>query len=260
MARRTLKTRLPPPFLRRIWLDQDRIATPDAYPFCLPVFRGPDFEVAFERPVTVIVGENGSGKSTLLEGIAALCGFDGAGGSRDHRLDREGALAEEGDRLAAALRASWLPRVTDGWFFRAESLFAVARYVDAAALDVGAAPPDYLSHSHGEGFLRVFRERCLRQGIFLFDEPEAALSPRRQVAFLALLRAMERAGNAQAIIVTHAPLLMASPGAALLQITPAGLAPVRLEDTAHFRIYRDFCADPELFVEAALAARDEDAL
>ncbi|WP_018262170.1 AAA family ATPase [Methylobacterium sp. WSM2598] len=254
MARRSLTTRLPPPFLKRVWLDPARVARPEAYPFCLPVFRGGDFEILFERPITIVVGENGAGKSTLLEGIAALCGFDVAGGSRDHRpLDHAEALAADGDALAPALRAAWLPKVAGGWFFRAESVFSVARSLDAVN---GAQAPDYLSRSHGEGVLRVFRERCLRQGVFLFDEPEAALSPRRQVTFLALLREMERMRAAQVIIATHSPILMAYPGAALMAVTRAGLAPVRLGDTAHFRLYREFCDDPELFVEAALAAEE----
>src|SRR5437870_5644710 len=83
--------------------------------------------------------------------------------------------------LDTALRASWLPRLTRGWFFRAESFFTVARYLDQAALEGRAVPPDFLSHSHGEGFLRFFAERCERQGIYIFDEPESALSPSRQV-------------------------------------------------------------------------------
>src|SRR5258708_33193298 len=102
-----------------------------------------------------------------------------------------------GGRLSHALRAAWLPKITTGWFFRAESFFSVARYLDAAAMAQaeivgGAAPPDFLSHSHGEGFLRFFLERCSRQGIFIFDEPEAALSPARQIEFLKLLRKMEQ--------------------------------------------------------------------
>jgi predicted ATPase len=130
----------------------------------------------------------------------------------------------------------------------------VARYLDVAALDdpFGPPPPDFLSHSHGEGFLRFFGERCRRQGIFIFDEPESALSPSRQVEFLKLLRAMEGLQVCQVIMATHSPLLMAYPGARLLQLTAAGLAPVRVEDTEHYRAMRDFWRDPEGFVGQAL--------
>lgn len=106
-------------------------------------------------------------------------------------VDHSDAREKMGGQLSKALRASWLPKITNGWFFRAESFFSVARYLDKAARDAGQAGPDFLSHSHGEGFLRFFEERCQRQGIFIFDEPESALSPARQIEFLKLLRRME---------------------------------------------------------------------
>ncbi|WP_433996326.1 AAA family ATPase [Bradyrhizobium jicamae] len=158
-----------------------------------------------------------------------------------------------GGTLSQALRASWLPKITHGWFFRAESFFSVARYVDQAALDVGDAPPDFLSYSHGEGFLRFFEERCQRQGIFIFDEPESALSPSRQIAFLKLLHRMDASGHCQVIMATHSPMLMAYPNATLLRLTKYGLEPVSLEDTDHYRVMREFCDDPGGFVEAVIA-------
>jgi predicted ATPase len=159
-----------------------------------------------------------------------------------------------GGSLGGALRASWLPKITSGWFFRAESFFSVARYLDEAALDdpMRPPPPDFLSHSHGEGFLRFFEERCRRQGFFIFDEPESALSPARQMTFLRLLQQIERAGHTQVIMATHSPMLMAFPGARLLGLSKYGLDPIALEDTAHFRIMREFCADPAGFVELAI--------
>jgi predicted ATPase len=111
---------------------------------------------------------------------------------------------------------------------------------------------EVLSHSHGEGFLRFFEERCGRQGIFLFDEPESALSPSRQLLFLRLLQRMERSGRSEVIMATHAPLLMAYPGATLLLLIKYGLDPVRLDETEHFKLMRDFCADPGAFVHSAL--------
>jgi predicted ATPase len=148
-----------------------------------------------------------------------------------------------------ALRAGWLPKVTQGWFFRAESFFSVSRYLDQSARDVGAPAPDFLSHSHGEGFLRFFEERCRRQGLYIFDEPESALSPARQVEFLRMLRRMDESGICQVIMATHSPILMAYPGAKLLSLTKYGLEPITLEQTQHFRLLREFCLDPELFIE-----------
>lgn len=247
-------TRLPAPFLKRVWLDDAHAYDRAAYPFCLPLFAK-GFELSFDRAITIIVGENGTGKSTLLEGIAALAGYDEAGGGKGYRpVDHSRAVEAMGGSLGGALRASWLPKITSGWFFRAESFFSVARYLDEAALDdpMRPPPPDFLSHSHGEGFLRFFEERCRRPGFFIFDEPESALSPARQMTFLRLLQQIERAGHTQVIMATHSPMLMAFPGARLLGLSKYGLDPIALEDTAHFRIMREFCADPAGFVELAI--------
>ena len=135
MARRNKPINLPAPYLRRIWLDLERVTDPEAYPFCLP-FLAKGFEQSFDRAITIIVGKNGVGKSTLLEGIAALAGYDQAGGGKGYMaVDHSNAIDVSGSDLSQALRAGWLPKVTQGWFFRAESFFSVARYLDS----VGAA-------------------------------------------------------------------------------------------------------------------------
>jgi predicted ATPase len=243
---------LPAPYLKRIWLDASLVEDAQAYPFCLP-FLQRGFELAFDHAITIIVGENGTGKSTLLEGIAALAGYDEAGGGKGYRpVDHSRAVEAMGGRLGKALRASWLPKITSGWFFRAESFFSVARYLDQAALDAHEVPPDFLSHSHGEGFLRFFEERCRRQGIFIFDEPESALSPSRQIEFLKLLRRMDEARINQVIMATHAPMLMAYPGARLLRLSKYGLEPVAVEDTEHFRIMREFWMGSAEFIKTML--------
>jgi len=182
-----------------------------------------------------------------------LAGYDEAGGGKGYRpVDHSRALEVMGGSLSTALRASWLPKITTGWFFRAESFFSVARYLDVAARDVGGLGPDFLSHSHGEGFLRFFDERCQRQGIFIFDEPESALSPSRQIEFLKLLRRMDRSGISQVIMATHSPMLMAYPGARLLRLSKYGLEPVKVEDTDHYRLMREFWTDPATFIDTML--------
>jgi predicted ATPase len=244
---------MPAPYLRRIWLDPSRIDDRAAYPFCLP-FLQDDFELSFDRSITIIVGENGTGKSTLLEGIAVLAGYDEAGGGKGYRpVDHSNATEVMGGELSEALRAGWLPKITNGCFFRAESFFSIARYLDEAARDVGALGPDFLSHSHGEGFLRLFEERCQRQGIFIFDEPESALSPARQMEFLKLMRRMEESTICQIIMATHSPMLMAYPNARLLRLSKYGLEPVTVEQTDRYKVMREFCADPAGFVEGAIA-------
>jgi predicted ATPase len=258
MAKRRNRTiNLPAPYLRRIWLDPSRIADRAAYPFCLP-FLQDEFELSFDRAITIIVGENGTGKSTLLEGVAVLAGYDEAGGGKGYRpVDHSNALEVMGGQLSKALRASWLPKITNGWFFRAESFFSVARYMDEVNREEipnvpGGTPPDFLSHSHGEGFLRFFQEKCQRQGIFIFDEPESALSPARQIEFLKLMRRMEQSTICQVVMATHSPMLMAYPDARLLRLSKYGLEPVTVEETDHYKVMREFCADPAGFVEAAI--------
>jgi predicted ATPase len=253
MAKKYNRTiNLPAPYLRRLWLDPSRVTDPAAYPFCLPFLR--DFELSFDRAVTIIVGENGIGKSTLLEGIAVLAGYDEGGGGKGYMpMDHSQAIEVMGGTLSTALRASWLPKITNGWFFRAESFFSVARYLDEAAREpLSGPPPDFLSHSHGEGFLRFFHERCQRQGIFIFDEPESALSPSRQIEFLKLLRRMDQSGICQVIMATHSPLLMAYPEARLLRMAKYGLEPVTLQETDHYKVMREFCVDPAGFIDAAM--------
>jgi predicted ATPase len=211
--------------------------------------------LSFDRSITIIVGENGTGKSTFLEGIAVLAGYDEAGGGKgDMPVDHSNALEKMGGQLSNALRVSWLPKITKGWFFRAESFFSVARYLDEAAIGTpGLPPPDFLSHSHGEGFLRFFEERCQRQGVFIFDEPESALSPSRQMEFLKLMRRMEESTICQVIMATHSPMLMAYPGARLLRLSKYGLEAVTVEQTDHYKVMREFCNDPAGFVEGAIA-------
>lgn len=252
--RRTNLTSLPAPYLKRLWVREDA-GLGEHYPFNLP-WLDQDFSLDFSTPVTIIVGENGTGKSTLIEALAALCGYDEAGGGKGYRpVDHSRALDRSGALLAGALRASWLPKVTAGWFFRAETFFSVARFLDEAARDANAAPPDFLSFSHGEGFVRFFAERMSRQGIYFLDEPESALSPKRQLELLRLLHEIQGSAKAQIFMATHSPILMAVPGARLLEISRAGIADTELRDTRHFKLYRDFTSDPDDFVDRAL--RDE---
>ncbi len=194
----------------------------------------------------------------MIEAIAALAGYDEAGGGKGYRaVDHSNAIDESGASLADAMRGAWLPKVTNGWFFRAESFFSVARYLDEAALDVGGPPPDFLSWSHGEGFVRFFEERMSRQGIYFMDEPESALSPKRQLGLLRILNGIQSKAVSQVIMATHSPILMALPNARLLEVTRHGIAEIDYRETEHFKLYRSFVTDPEGFISDALQ-EDED--
>lgn len=255
-GRRQHRTNLPAPYLKRVSWARPDDPRPRDYPFSLAWLRDPDWAIEFTTPVTILIGENGSGKSTLIEALAGLAGYDEAGGGKGYRpVDHSGAIDVSGTGLADHLRAAWLPKITNGWFFRAETFWSVARYLDNLGEDVGGARPDYLSHSNGEGFLRVFSERCAQQGLYLMDEPESALSPARQIDLLALLLRLQDSAQAQVIMATHSPILMAVPGARLLQIGRSGLEDVTLEQTRHFRLNRDFCQDPRGFLREELNRR-----
>jgi len=251
VARKQYTSKLPAPFLKRLRIKPDGLGT--GYPFDLP-WLDEAFALDFNNPVTIIVGENGTGKSTLIEAIAALSGYDEAGGGKGYRpVDHSGAKDISGAGLADAFRAGWLPKITNGWFFKAESFFSVARYLDS----VDSPTADFLSHSHGEGFMRVFSERMGRQGIYFMDEPESALSPKRQLGLLRLLHSVQETAASQVIMATHSPILMALPGATLLEITKGGLQEVDFRETRHFRLYQSFVVDPLGFVAEALVDEDD---
>lgn len=259
MARQRRESSLPPPFLKRAWLpERDEQDWPEwvdwnQYPFNLDLIRNAGVDLEFTKPVTILVGENGSGKSTLLEAVARACGFSDKGGAVGMRAVQQSDLSgEDGGSLGRVLRTSWLPQIRQGWFFRAETFFSVARYLDDAAHDAGQRGPEFLTASHGQGFLAFFEERLDRQGIYFFDEPESALSPMRQFDFLRILHRMQREGRTQVIMATHSPILMALPGADLWHTSRFGLQPIELEQTEHFRIYREFALYPRETIEAMI--------
>jgi predicted ATPase len=248
------ETRLPSPWLKRVWIKDDLVADRHVYPFHIPLFRASGFELSFENPVTIIIGDNGSGKSTLLESIATLAGFGKLGGSRDHQVFTENPWDEQdGASLANVMGASWLPKVTRGWFFRAESFFSLSHFLEQSAHDANLQGPGFLEHSHGEGFMRFFDERGAGQGLYVLDEPESALSPVRQFELIKLILDRVGAGRAQVIMATHSPILMAFPGATVLELGRHGLSEVDYRTTSGYRLYREFFLDPQGTIEMMIS-------
>jgi len=215
--------------------------TPDfsAYPFCLPAVRNLG-KMEFDPAVTFIVGENGSGKSTLLEALAVALGYNAEGGSKNFgfRTRASHSCLHEYLRIARGVR---LPR--DGFFLRAESFFNLATVIED--LDVGGAYGDRSLHeqSHGESFMALLQNRFRGKGLYILDEPEAALSPRRQMAALARIHELVQGGS-QFVIATHSPILMAYPEASIFVCTPEGIRQRAYEDTEHYEVMHDFMANP----------------
>lgn len=230
------------PFLTHVSLREDRIQQ-GVHPFTLPLLEHEELDLAFTTPVTFLVGENGSGKSTLLEALAWALGFNAQGGSRDNSY-AEGA---DGHPLGRALQLSWRQRVMDGFFLRAETFFNFATYLEEVGSSFLAYGGKSLhGQSHGEAFLSLFENR-VEDGMYLLDEPEAALSPARQLTFLSILHQLASMKVAQFIIATHSPILLTLPGARVISIDEGRLREVDYRDTEHFQLTRDFLNAPERY-------------
>jgi predicted ATPase len=239
----------------------------EGFPFDLPAIRSLE-TLSFAAPVTFLVGANASGKSTLLEALALASHRVVVGGTD---LKRDASL-EAIRPLAKALRLTWNKRTARGFFLRAEDFFNFARrnrelttelqgFADKHADDARARGyllgqkrqieeryGDLHAASHGEGFLRVFQSRLVPNGLYLLDEPEAALSPHSQLAFLLQLRDAVAVGS-QFVIATHSPLLTAYPGAEILEFGPAGMHPTTYDDIEGVELYRHFLRSPRSYLE-----------
>lgn len=229
------------PFLTRIAIREDRVQR-GVHPFEIPIIQK-GLDLTLTRPVTFLVGENGSGKSTLLEALAWSVGFGSQGGNRDHQFVENA----EGHALGRALHLSWRQRTTEGFFLRAETFFNFATYLEeSGTLFRRYGGSSFHTKSHGEAFLALFEHR-FEDGFFLLDEPEAALSPQRQLAFLRILHHLTAPRIAQFVIATHSPILLAFPGATVLSLDDGVIREVSYDQTEHFQLTRDFLASPERY-------------
>jgi predicted ATPase len=219
------------PYLREISIDEDADLDVGAYPFNIPAVR----EMGVIRPhadVTFLVGENGAGKSTVLEAIAVGLGLPSEGGSRNvSRAQQQVSPLRDCLKLVKGFRKpQW------SYFLRAESLFNVFTYIDE--LFPPGPKPSLHIRSHGEAFMDVMLDFS-PGGLYLLDEPEAALSPNRQLAALSAIDQLVKQ-DCQFIIATHSPILLSYPNAKILQFDASGITEVAYEDTEHFAVTRDF--------------------
>ncbi|NOV04556.1 AAA family ATPase [Paenibacillus planticolens] len=242
------------PFLQRIALEWSELSEAEKkfFPFNIKAIQHFS-EYRFRSNVTFFIGDNGSGKSTLLEAIGVSCGFSVVGG-RDLTIKKE----KDDESLANIMKLSWLPKVSQGLFFRAETFDTFAGYIDEMAKDPYIGYQAYAPYggkslneqSHGQAFLTFFKNRLDRKGLYLLDEPESALSPQNQLTFLRIIQELDKSGQAQFIIATHSPIIMAYPDAQILQFTETAIEPVAYEDTDHYNLTRDFLNHRERYFRA----------
>ena len=246
------------PYLKDVLLNSTRVRSWEEYPFTVPAIRALKSKTLKLHPkCTFFIGENGSGKSTLLEGIAELEGFHPAGGTRNFNYDSRERTLDNPLKYTLSLGKGVLGKLRrDGFFFRAESFYNAASYIEQ--LEEGLPMDRRLygdkslhEQSHGEAFLTLFTERLTGGGLYLFDEPEAALSPQRQLAFVAAMHGWIQ-NEAQLVIATHSPIIMAYPNAWIYEFSERGMRRVEYRETEHYRVTRAFLTRTEAMLEELL--------
>ena len=243
-------------FLLSAELLREKVPSFDAYPFSLPAIRELK-KLEFHPKVTFIIGENGTGKSTLLEAIAVAWGFNAEGGSKNFHFSTRSSHSalHEHIRLAKTFR-----RPKDGFFLRAESFFNVATNIEHMDAEPAISPPIINSfgghslheQSHGESFLTLLTERFRSEGFYILDEPEAALSPTRQMAALRRIHELVKHGS-QFVIATHSPILMAYPDAQILLIDEGEMRPAAYTETEHFSVTKSFLNNHQKMIAELLS-------
>lgn len=236
------------PLLDKVKVSFPETTNQDQYPFTLPLIRNLE-EINFPTRVTFFVGENGTGKSTILEAIAENAGFGSEGGSKNILFKTAPQNTFTGvQKLADCFTLSWRLKPMDGYFFRAESFFNVASYLDDIGISMDCYGGKSLHHqSHGESFLAFFKHRLVNGGFFILDEPEAALSPQRQLSLLAVIHDLCKNTDSQFIIATHSPILLAYPGATIYSCDGDALKTISHRDTEHYKITKQFLDNPERY-------------
>lgn len=256
-----------PHYIRDILLDRKAILSFDEYPFSVPSVRSLD-RLDLHPKVTFFIGENGSGKSTLIEAIAVNAGLNPEGGSRDFNF---------GTRISHSNLSSYLrlnkgvPHPKDWYYLRAESFFNVATEIENLDIDpesdieiihnrlfvpkkIGPAYGNKALHeqSHGEAFLALLLKRFRGNGLYILDEPEAALSPLRQMSILSVIHRLIQL-NSQFIIATHSPIIMSYPDSMIYHCSDDGIVQVNYRDTEHFNVTRDFLNNPDKMLDTLLS-------
>jgi predicted ATPase len=226
----------------------DRVEDRNHYPFSLPVLNGFS-ELEFHPKVTFFVGENGSGKSTLIEALAVAWGFNAEGGTKNHTQNSRPSHSQ----LHKFLRLVKSPcHARRGFFLRAESLYNIATAIDDIGYMETYGDKSLHEQSHGESFFALLEHKFGSDGFYILDEPEAALSPSRQLSMLVRMNDLI-ADSSQFVIATHSPILMAYPDAWIYEISTSGINRVAYEETEHYQITKTFLSRHQQMLEQLLA-------
>ena len=241
-------------YLRGIRLVRDQVPGFDDYPFAIPAVRELD-ELELDPGVTFLIGENGSGKSTLIEAIAVVAGFNAEGGTKNFNFETRRTESPL-HRFVRPIRGA--RRERDGFFLRAESYFNVATEIDRLGVVESYGGVSLHEQSHGESFLALANHRFHGHGLYILDEPEAALSPQRQLSLLSIIHDLVEERASQLVIATHSPILMAYPGARIYRLGTDGITRIAYEKTEHYLITREFLNAPARFFKTLFAKVDGD--
>ena len=254
-------------FIRSVRLIDKENIDWDWYPFNIPAVKALP-EISLQQPITIFVGENGTGKSTIIEALAGMVGLNPEGGSKDYRFSTASTQSKLWDHLGA--NRNPLGREGFSYFLRAETMYNVftqrERYADNMMLAGGMSEEDLAAYrqrnphgdsaihqmSHGESFFAQLSE-FRQNGLYILDEPEAALSPNRQLATVKLLHDLANRNGCQIFMATHSPILLSIPGAKILQLSEDGIEEIEYEDTELFRTYWAFIKNPKAFLDRLFA-------
>ncbi|MBC6696141.1 AAA family ATPase [Terrisporobacter mayombei] len=234
-------------FIREIKINRNEIVNNEIYPFSLPIIKELT-SLKLHPGVTFIVGENGSGKSTLLEAIAIAYGFNPEGGTKNFNFStyNSHSLLYKYIHLIKGIKT---PK--DGFFLRAESMYNLASNIDELDVIDSYGGRSLHQQSHGESFLSIMINRFSKNGLYILDEPEAALSPTRQMSMITRIHDLINE-NCQFIISTHSPILMSYPNSIIYEIKNGRLKKTKLEDTEHYQITKSFLENKNKFLDILL--------
>lgn len=236
-------------YIVSVELLKDKIENENEYPFNLPIVKMVD-KIELHPNVTFLTWDNGTGKSTLLEAIAIEYWFNPEGGSKNFNFSTQDSHSELSNIIRSA---KWIKRPKDSYFLRAESFYNLATNIDEIEKEYWWILNSYWDkslheQSHGESFFSLFKHRLGWKGLYIFDEPEAALSPERQLALLVRINELVE-DDSQFIIITHSPIILAYPKAKILQISKDWLEEVSYKDSNNYQLYKMFIENPEYMIK-----------